>query len=195
VITPRASDADIGYRPLYCDTTAQPGVQYYYRIRARNDAGFSDLSEPAGPATATGRMLIDEMGDGSAWYAKSEGITFLPLNDAAKANEDRTRIGGSAGSSILYRVRGAVTELQVDVFNTHTDADTSMRLYAGDSPEHLLPLGVARTVYAPLKNEYGAYTCVRLTAGADPGAGAFVKIVLASDCQLGRVELSYKGER
>ena len=193
VITPRASDADIGYRPLYADTTARPGVRYFYRIRARNEAGYSDLSEPVGPVSTPGRMLIDEMGDSSAWYT-AEGIQFVPLNDVAKANEDRTRIGGSTGAYIVYRLRGAVTAWQVDVFDARADADTSMRFFAGASADSLTPLPVRRTVYEPLRNEYGAYTCVRL-GGAPQAGGAFVKIVLAAGCQVGRVELAYAVDR
>jgi hypothetical protein len=38
--------------PLFRDTTAQPGTQYYYRVRAKNEAGTSDWSNVIGPVKA-----------------------------------------------------------------------------------------------------------------------------------------------
>ena len=103
-------------------------------------------------------------------------------------------MGGCTGAYVVYRLRGAVTAWQVDVFDARADADTSMRFFAGASADSLTPLPVLRTVYEPLRNEYGAYTCVRL-GGAPQAGGAYVKIVLAAGCQVGRVELSYAVDR
>ena len=35
--------------PLFRDSTAQPGTQYYYRVRAKNEAGLSGWSNIIGP--------------------------------------------------------------------------------------------------------------------------------------------------
>jgi hypothetical protein len=192
VIAPGASDAERGYRPLYIDSTAQPGRRYMYRIRARNEAGYSELSDPAGPVTAGERMLIDEMENDSKWYAKSGDLTFLPPNDAAKAKEDKSRIQGKTGDFILYRLPGGVSSLSVDIFATKKDADTAMGFLSGSSADSLSPLPALRQVFQPLKNEYGAYTCIRYSVPQGSPEARFVKIVLASDCQVGRIEITYR---
>ncbi len=192
VIASKASDADVGYRPLYSDSTARPGKRYTYQIRARNDAGYSELSDPAGPVTAGDRTLIDEMENDSQWYSKSGDLVFLSPRDAAKAKEDRSRVQGKTGDFILYRLPGGVTSLRVDLFAAKKNADTAMAFLTGSTAGSLSPFPVTRQVFEPLKNEYGAYTCVRYSARPAPPEGEFVKIVLAADCQVARIEISYK---
>jgi len=191
VISARASDADYGYRPLYTDTTAEPGVQYTYRIRAKNASGYSEESEPAGPVTAGERMLIDEMGDSSKWYASSGNLRFLPPGDAAKARQDRSRVSGKTGDYIVYRLPGAISSAQVDVFATKTDAENGMEFLSGSGPETLTPLPCTRHIFEPLKNDYGFYACIRLTARDVPPGHRIIRIVLADNCQVSRVELAF----
>jgi hypothetical protein len=192
VVAAKASDADIAYRPLYCDTSARPGRRYTYQIRARNSAGYSDLSEPAGPVTAGDRMLIDELDNGSKWYASSGEPAFVSPRDAARAREDRSRIQGKTGDWIVYRVPGEISGFSADCFATKKDADTAMVFFSGGSADSLRALPVVRQVFEPFRNEYGAYTAVRYTARAPVQGGRFVKIVLGADCQLARIEITYK---
>ncbi|HMK38061.1 MAG TPA: hypothetical protein VK569_01895, partial [Bacteroidota bacterium] len=193
VISARASDADYGYRPLYADTTAEPGQSYSYRMRARNASGYSEESEPAGPVTPLSRMLIDEMGDSSMWYASSGSLQFLPPVDVAKARQDRSRVSGKTGDYIVYRVPKAISSAQVDVFATNADAESGMALLSGSDPETLAPLSFTRRVFEPLKNDYGFYACIRLSARDIPPGHRYIRIVLAEGCQVSRIELTYGG--
>jgi mannan endo-1,4-beta-mannosidase len=192
VIAAKASDADIGYRPLYSDTTAQPGKRYTYRIRARNSAGYSDLSDPAGPVTAGERMLIDELENSSKWYASSGNLIAVPPRDAARAREDRSRMEGKTGDYILYRLPGEVTAFSVDLFAPKKDADTTMGFQTGRSPDSLSSLTALRQVFEPFRNEYGAYTAVRYSGSHIPEGDRCVKILFGPDCQVARIEITYR---
>jgi mannan endo-1,4-beta-mannosidase len=191
VIAPRASDANIGYRPLYADTSAIPGGRYSYRIRAWNPSGYSDESEPVGPVDVRARMLIDEMVDTSKFYAWSGQLKFLAPNDLPRAKQDRSRVSGNTGDFIVYRLPSALSAVQVDVFAAKTDADTAIALLSGKGFDTLAVLPLTRQVFLPLKNEYGFYPCVRLSARDIPSDQRFLRIVLAEDCQVSRVEITF----
>ena len=191
VIAAGASDADFGYRPLYSDTTAAPGRRYWYRIRARNASGYSEESDPGGPVTVRSRMLIDEMGDTSRLFASSGNLTFPGPRDVARARQDRSRVSGKTGDYIVYRLPGAISCVQVDVFATTKDAENSMALLSGSSADALSPLPCVRQVFAPMKNDYGFYACVRLSVRDIPPDHRFVRILLADNCQVSRVEITY----
>ena len=192
VISANATDAAVGYRPLYADTTAEPGTRYAYRLRARSAAGYSDLSDPSLPVAADARVLIDELADGARWFSASGGVTFVPPQDAARAKEDRSRIRGAKGEFIEYGVRGSMTSFRVDLFATAPGADTTLVFLAGNAADSLAAVPVTREVFAPLRNEYGAYTAVRVAASGDALRGRFLRIDLAPGCQIARVEISYR---
>jgi len=192
VISTDATDAAIGYRPLYDDTTAEPGVRYAYRLRARNGAGYSALSDASAPAAAEGRLLVDELGDRTRWFRATEGIAFVPVRDVARAKEDRGRIQGGKGDFIEYSLPGALMSLRVDLFATGPGADTALGFLAGALADSLAPLAVTRQVFAPLPNAYGAYTAVRYTATGAPPGSRFFRIDTTPDCQIARVEITYR---
>ena len=50
-IAENVSDADVQYRPLFNDATAEPGQSYCYRVVARNASGASEPSNVIGPVT------------------------------------------------------------------------------------------------------------------------------------------------
>lgn len=193
VIATKVSDAEFGYRPLYADTTARVGMSYFYRVRARNASGYSEPSEPFGPVTVMYRMMIDEMENDSKFQGKSGELQFLAPRDAGRAKEDRSRLVGKTGDFVVYSLPSAIRSLQVDLFSTSARADTAMRLLSGVSADSMHVLAPLRQVYEPLQNEYKYYTSVSLRAVDLPVDDRFVKIILAADCQISRVELQYIG--
>jgi mannan endo-1,4-beta-mannosidase len=194
VVAAKASDAEIAYRPLYMDTTAQSGKRYFYRVRARNASGYSEPSEPVGPVTVEYLMLIDELENDSKFFGKSAGIRFLTPRDMGRAKEDRSRVAGDPGDYIVYKLPGRIRSMEIDLFSTRTDADTSMRLSSGTTADSMAVLSFARQVFEPLGNEYKYYTDVSLSATDIPPGHRIVKIALAADCQIGRVEIQYLEE-
>jgi len=191
VIATKVSDADVGYRPLFMDTTAEEGTTYFYRVRARNASGFSEPSEPFGPVTAVYRMMVDEMENDSKFNGKSGGLRFLPPMDMGRAKEDRSRLAGGPGDYIIYKLPGRIRSLRVDLFTSAAGSDTLIRLFSGMSADSLGVLPTIRQIFEPLKNEYRYYTAASLIAQEFPVVHRFVKIVLAADCQVSRIELQY----
>lgn len=191
VIEANASDADARYRPLYMDTTVEIGKRYFYRIRAKNSSGFSELSDAVGPVRTENRMLIDEMGNVSKLFAKSDGVHFVAPQDESKAKEDNSRLEGGSGDFIIYKLPASVLSVQVDIYVTKQGAESDIQLLSGTSDEILSVLPCTRRVYRELKNEYGFYTPVTVLSGNIPPEQRFVKLVLAAGCQIGRVEIAY----
>jgi hypothetical protein len=67
-----------------------------------------------------------------------------------------------------------------------------MAFFRGGNPDSLTGLRLERQVFEPYRNEYGAYTAVRYSASGLPPEGTFLKIAFAPNCQIGRIEISYK---
>ena len=191
VIAPNASDADARYRPLYCDTTAEIGKRYFYRIRAKNASGYSDLSEPMGPVVAQAQILIDEMGDETRTFEISGGVHFVTPQDVAKAKEDISRLEGGSGDYITYKLPGNILSVQLDFFATTEEAESGLAILSGSSKDAFSPLAVTRRIVRPLKNEYGFYTPVTILSDSVPPAQSYVKILLSAGCQLSRLEITY----
>lgn len=191
VIATNASDADARYRPLFSDTTAEIGKRYFYRIRARNASGYSDLSESGGPVVAQARILIDEMGDDSRLYEKSGGVHFVSPQDVARAKEDISRLEGGSGDYITYKLPGNVLSVQLDFFATKEEGESGIVMLSGSSADAFFPLSATRRIIRPLKNEYGFYTPVTILAPGVPPAQHYVKIQLTPGCQLSRLEITY----
>jgi hypothetical protein len=46
-----------------------------------------------------------------------------------------------------------------------------------------------------MKNDYGFYACIRLSVRDIPPDHRFVRIVLADNCQVSRVEITFDGRK
>ncbi|MFH0989531.1 MAG: cellulase family glycosylhydrolase [bacterium] len=191
VIDSNASDANVRYRPLFSDTTAEPGVSYSYRIRAKNTSGISEASAVAGPIEAPYRILIDEFENDKLMVEKSSGVSFIRNKDAAKAKEDQYRLEGKRSDYILYRLSEEATVLQLDVFITTTNRDSSITFFSGASPETPSSLSVKYEIFEPFKNEYKAFIPMRYSIVNIPPDHRFIKIHLMDGIQLSRLEIGY----
>ena len=85
----------VQYRPLFNDESAPRG-DWYYRVRAKNEAGLSDPSNVVGPVAVTHATLVDELADFSKVQAR-QGHLEITMRDCRKAKEDAHRAAGNAG--------------------------------------------------------------------------------------------------
>lgn len=194
ILDREVSDAVRGYRPLWADTTVSLGTRYSYRVRASNASGTSAPSGETGPVLATHHMIIDEMEDRSHIADASQGLRFLPPEDAGRAREDLGRVGGAPGDYLTYAVAGNIRCVQADFYFTSPARDRDVTFLTGDRPEGLTVAPIERsTLIVPVANEYGAYTAARYVLGAIPPEHRFVRIVLPLDTQLGCIEITYGG--
>ena len=96
------------YRPQWSDETATRG-DWFYRVRARNDAGVSAPSNVVGPVRVTHLTLVDELADLSkvATHRRRVGdqVARLPFGDGGRPPR---MVGRRAVSSfIVCRRRSA----------------------------------------------------------------------------------------
>ena len=194
VIDSNASDANLGYRPLFADTTAVPGVSYSYRVRARNPSGISEPSEPSPAIRAPYRILIDEFASDAKMVERTAGILFIIGKDASRAKEDWSRVEGKTGDYILYHLPNLMTSLQLDAFFTAAQRDSNVVFFSGATPDALIPLLAKAEAYDVYSNEYKAYCPVRYTVKAVPPEHRYLKIGLRNGIQLGRLEIGYDPE-
>jgi hypothetical protein len=193
VIDSNASDANIGYRPLFADSTAEPGVNYSYRISAKNISGISEPSEPFGPVQAPYRLMIDEFENSNRMVKQSAGVSYI-YKDAIRAKEDWSRISGTSNDYIVYHLPECITSIQLDAFFTDASQDSNLTFSSGTSLESLMPLPSSRTICEVFKNEYRFFKPVRYSTAEIPPEHRYVKILLMDGIQLGRLEIGYDPE-
>jgi hypothetical protein len=70
-------DTWVQYRPLFSDESAEIGRAYYYRVRAKNEAGISPVSNVVGPLTAADRVVVDELQDFSKSFAHDGRLALI----------------------------------------------------------------------------------------------------------------------
>jgi hypothetical protein len=183
------SEAQVQYRPLFVDETAQPGASYRYRLIARNESGASAPSNEFGPVTITHRTLVDELSN-TARIFLAEGKTQLVQNDARKFKEDCHRLAGEKGTVVAYFASGDIQAARIFAFT------------AADQPNLKLSISRDGRNYAPIDANaqrtvtYGGiaygFWMADLYTVKTPGPGyAYLRIEFESDAQLSRVEIDH----
>ncbi len=188
--TVAADDVDetaVQYRPLFADTGAPQGT-WFYRVRARNEAGLSRPSNVVGPVQVAQATLVDELADFSRLHARV-GTLEIQTRDCRKAKEDAHRLAGAAGSAIVYRLPGPIRSCRLFAFfpkgvadfqfSTSADGETYTR---APSESHPVPSGAG---------DYGYWAPVMFQSRAFSGDARFLKIEFAGEAQIGRVEIRY----
>jgi len=175
------------YRPDFSDESAEPGRQYLYRVKAKNETGQSEYSNIVGPVEVTARTVIDEMENFDKVFQKDGPLRLLTTDDLRRAKEDRSRLAGRAGSYIIYKLNGKGVELGVDYFA----ADSTKRVGVAVSKDlsTFSEITAKKESYAFGKNDYGFFDAVNLKATAIPDDSKYVKISLEDGVQISRIEI------
>ncbi|HLP18031.1 MAG TPA: sialate O-acetylesterase [Bacteroidota bacterium] len=194
VIAEEASDADIGYRPLYIDTSAEVGKDYYYRISARSESGISAPSAVVGPVKADCAVYVDEYESDAGLYGRMGEVRYLKSNALGQAKEDKHRLAGAQGDYIVYRMPHVMKSLSLDLLYPRVTA-REIQILTGETIQSLKPLNVKKNTYGSVSNEYQAYVPVRYVAEKIPVSHRFIKIVLTDQSQLCRLEVREKPGR
>ena len=189
------SDANSQYRPLYSDESAEPGIDYYYRVIAKNKAGSSPASNPVGPVRYSARLLVDEMADLSR-VDSFNGPVESRSGRARLVQEDIHRQALRAGSQITYRLPEAICSVRVWAF---VKKDTSLlELNFSDDGKTFTLLPVDRQTSGAVAGDYGYLRPLLLTMEKAPEALHFVRLSVprgAEEAQISRVEISYGGTK
>ncbi|MGE5315730.1 MAG: sialate O-acetylesterase [Acidobacteriota bacterium] len=190
-IADSASDAEIGYRPLYSDTSAEVGHQYFYRISARNESGVSAPSAAAGPVRVDHLVFVDEFMNDAHLYGRMGRLTYLHASALSQAKQDKHRLAGAQGDYIVYKMPHVMRSIALDMFYTKAPGK-EIRILTGPTLEAMKPLKVRSQSFRNLANEYQAYLPVRYRAEAIPAADRFIRIELADGAELARLEVEQK---
>lgn len=187
------SDAATQYRPLFSDESAEPDVEYFYRVIAKNEAGPSPASAVVGPVIYTARLLADEMADLSR-IDSSEGPVELHSGRARRVQEDIHRQVLGAGAQITYRLPEAIQSVRVWAY---AKKDSSpLELSVSTDGTMFVPLSVDRQLSAATAGDYGYLRPLLLVAKVVPSGNRSVRLTVhqgADEVQISRVEIGYGG--
>ncbi|HUI29545.1 MAG TPA: hypothetical protein VLX91_04975 [Candidatus Acidoferrales bacterium] len=189
IVADGVSDAGEVFRPLFEDTTAQLGKSYLYRVSAENSSGVSSPSNAVGPVDVNCKELVDELSDSTKIFMKSDSLQFLTYQDSYRAKDDFSRLRGTAGSYIIYRVPHPIDSFRVEVFLTN--GECGLDFSASDSVNTLKPLGAKVETFPPYKNFYRFFTPAVYTCAEFPPNSRYLKIRFNDVAQLSRVEIIY----
>jgi hypothetical protein len=109
--------------------------------------------------------------------------------DIRKAKEDRSRLTGAEGSSLVYKLSGDVQSFVCDAFLAKQGA--GIKVFVSGDPDEYAEVEPERKVSVFGKNDYGFFDAVRYSAKNLPSGTQFVKIVLGEGVQISRCEIVY----
>ena len=193
------SDAAVQYRPLYCDTTAEPGKDYFYRVVARGPGGLSPPSNIVGPVAVKNRLLVDEMGDDSLLNGTAGHVEQVS-NLSRRVQEDIHRKALGPGASITYRLDEPVSLVRVFLFSENNDPPCTI-LASADGNQYE-PLPVSKKTANRDAGDYGYLTPVLLEASVSRGDTRFIRIESTTkegqpspELLISRVEIAFGGQQ
>jgi mannan endo-1,4-beta-mannosidase len=184
------SDAAVQYRPLFNDTGAEIGNEYFYRVTAVNSAGMSEPSNIVGPVNITCGTLVDEMRDWK-FIDEREGELSLEVKQARNFKEDAHRIKGQAGDYIVYCLDAAINSYKV--FSFFPDVIADFKLYVSTDGEYYVQIKPVRQDYFAGKGEYNYHKPVLYRGSCNIEDVKYLKIEYAAEAQVSRVEIEYGG--
>jgi hypothetical protein len=181
----------VQYRPLFNDESA-PAGNWYYRVRAKNEAGLSRPSNVAGSVAVTHATVVDELADFSKVRAR-QGQIRITTRDCRNAKEDAHRAAGNAGDALIYELPTPIEGFRVFAFFPHEVADLKCSISDDGQTYHDIP--ASKDVYFSGAGDYGFWEPVLYHAGNIGGNAKFLKIKLTGVTQIGRVEITHALEK
>ena len=191
-VAANVADADTAYRPLFSDTTAQPGQKYFYRVVARNASGAAAPSAPVGPVEVRRLCLADELQDFARAKDHSPGLQLTNDYNGMYA-EYMFRAKGEAGDWLVYEVPSAIQSVRCVAFYAGEVVD--LKLQGSSDGRQFTDLAFERQETALPSPPRGASKGKRRTMveyQCQPPAGTrWLKLLWAGPTELDRVEVYY----
>lgn len=191
-IAENVSDADVAYRPLWSDTTAEPGRRYFYRAVARNTSGRSEPSRPVGPLRVERVCLADELQDLSRAKSHSGGLQLDNAYNGLYA-EYLFRARGDTGDWLLYEVPRPIQSVRVVAFYAKTGSP--LKLQGSADGQRFLDLQAEQAETAlprpPTGPARGQQRTIIVQESSPPGGPRWLKILWSGPAELDRVEVFY----
>jgi len=180
-------ESETQYHPLYSDE-AVPAGKWYYRVRARNQVRVPGMSEPSnvvGPVTVTQVTRVDELSD--LENADVHGNLTIKTDNSRKAKEDAERAAGNAGDALTYALPNLVKGFRVFAYFPTNVAD--LKFSISKDGKNFQEVKTLRENYYAGSGDYDYWKPVLYHAENIGAAGYYLKIELAGETQIGRVEI------
>jgi hypothetical protein len=186
IVSTNVDEAFTQYRPQFADETV-PAGSWFYRVRAKNDAGLSEPSNLVGPVKVKSAALVDELADFSKVNSQ-RGDWKIASRDCRSAKEDAHRAAGTAGAALIYQLPNEVQSFRVFAFFPKAGSDVKFSL--SDDGQNFHDATAQKETHFNGAGEYGYWKPVLFHAENIRG-GKYLKIELAGETQIGRVEISH----
>jgi hypothetical protein len=177
----------IQYQPLFADESV-PGGDWFYRVIAKNDAGASEPSNVVGPVKVTHDTLVDNLGDLKK-VSSIQGNVVIKTNASRQAKEDAHRAAGNAGDALIYQLPTAIESFRVFSFFPHDVAD--LKFSTSTDGQNYQEVKADKDNYYAGPGDYHYWTPILYHADNIGGRAKFLKIEMAGETQIGRVEISH----
>ena len=186
IVSANVDEAFAQYRPQFADENV-PAGRWYYRVRAKNESGISEPSNVVGPVIVKTATLVDELADFSKIFSRN-GDWQLATHDSRAAKEDAHRIAGKAGEFLIYQLPNAVQSFRVSAIFPKDVSD--LKFSVSDDGTNFHNVAAQKEIYFHGAGEYGYWKPVLFHAEKING-GKYLKLELAGETQIGRVEISH----
>lgn len=187
VVGDNIDESFVQYRPLFADETA-PAGDWYYRVRAKNDSGVSDPSNIVGPVHVTYDTLVDELADLKK-VASVQGNIAIKTDNSRATKEDAHRAAGNAGDALIYQLPTAIKGFRIFTFFPHEVAD--LKISGSPDGQNYQAITPQRDDYYHGIGDYNYWKPVLYHADNIAGAPKYLKIEMAGETQIGRVEIMH----
>jgi hypothetical protein len=176
---------------LFCDSGANVGESYYYRVHSRNVGGAASYSNIVGPVRVIQQWLVDDLWDFSLTKAHSAGAIIEAHYDLAPYHADLAVLKAAAdGQSITYETKGAASLLRI-IANNDTTTLTVQGSADGQAYEQV---ALAQTLYPPLHKEFAGHPRVLYQGELPVSKGfRFLRINFGPGDVISRVEIAAAG--
>jgi hypothetical protein len=182
------NDSLYQFRPLFSDEYAEKGKSYYYRVIARNSAGSSKPSNVVGPVVNDSEYLVDELINDAKLFAYDRELKFV-FREPRPYKEDASRLKGTAGNWLIYRLREPIDSAEVLTFMEGTEVD--FEFFVSVDGKAFLPVKPVISRFPTEVNPYGYKLPVKYELSDSSGRNVFLKIIYKTDAQLSRVRIEY----
>jgi hypothetical protein len=173
------------YHPLFSDESAPKG-NWFYRIRAGNEAGVSEPSNIVGPVNVTQATFVDELADFTKTQSRN-GNWKLADRSSRPVKEDAQRAAGNAGDALIYQLPNSVEDFHVFAFFPTNVADLKFSISADG--QNFQEVKAGGDNYYAGAGDYNYWQPVLYHAGKIGTGGKYLKIELTGETQIGRVEI------
>jgi hypothetical protein len=190
IIATNVDEAAVQYRPLFADENVLAG-KWFYRVRAQNEFGISAPSNIIGPVSVKNDTFVDELADFSKIDSR-QGDWKIADRDCRKAKEDAYRAAGNAGDELVYQLPTSIKGFRVFAF--FTNSVSAPEFSVSDDGKTFHEVAAQNEMYFAGAGDYGYWKPVLYHAEKIDG-GKFLKITLAGETQISRVEISRAAEK